>query len=271
MTLPIDLVFVRHGQSEGNAAKQLSKAGKHDAIGDVFRERHTRSFRLTDLGRTQAQAAGAWIRQEFFKDGIGFDRYYTSEYARAMETAVLLDLPHAEWFRDFNLTERNWGRLDAIPEHERHAQYGKELALRNVEPFFWTPPSGESFAELCRRLRDVLQTLHRECTDKRVLIVCHGEVMWAFRILLERMEQRRFKELHLSERDEDRIYNCQILHYTRRDPGNRRRLAPHAGWMRAIRPAGDPVWTMGWQEIVRPRYSNEDLREEVEVYPRILE
>lgn len=269
MTLPIDLVLVRHGQSEGNAAKRLSERGEHSTLGDVFRDRHTRSFRLTALGRKQAIAAGKWIRKEFFKDPIGFDRYYTSEYARAMETSGLLGLLDAEWFRDFNLTERNWGHLDALPENERLKQYGEQLRLRDIEPFFWTPDNGESFAELCRRLRDVLQTLHRECRDKRVIIVCHGEVMWAFRVLLERMPQQTFKELHLSKDAKHRINNCQILHYTRRNPDTGK-LAEHADWMRAVRPTESPVWDTGWQKIVRPRYTNEELLREVESYPAIL-
>ena len=32
-------------------------------------------------------------------------------------------------------------------------------------------------------------------TDKRVLMVCHGEVMWAFRVRLERMSQETYREL----------------------------------------------------------------------------
>ena len=35
-------------------------------------------------------------------------------------------------------------------------------------------PNGESIAQLCLRIDGVLHTLHRECSDKRVLVVCHG-------------------------------------------------------------------------------------------------
>jgi broad specificity phosphatase PhoE len=71
MTLPIDLVLVRHGQSEGNAAKRLSEAGDHSAFTSAFRERHSASFRLTDRGRKQAQRAGDVLRQEFVSNHIG--------------------------------------------------------------------------------------------------------------------------------------------------------------------------------------------------------
>src|SRR3989338_3726543 len=100
MTLPIDLVLVRHGQSEGNAAKRRSEAGDHSAFTKEFLNRHSASFRLTDKGCAQAQRAGEYIRKEFYGNGIIFDRFVTSEYIRAKETAGLLDLPNAQWYTD---------------------------------------------------------------------------------------------------------------------------------------------------------------------------
>lgn len=256
MTLPLDLVLVRHGQSEANAAKRMSEQGDHSAYSEAFRNRHTASMRLTELGRKQARAAGRFIRREFL-DRFPFDRYLTSEYIRAMETAGNLGLPMAEWFCDFYLTERSWGDLDPLPENEREERFGEALKRRKSEPFFWAPPNGESFTDLCLRVDRVLHTLHRECSDKRVIIVCHGEVMWAFRVRLERMSQKRFKELHLSRKASDRIHNCEILHYTRYEPVTQR-LAKNANWMRSARPAEAENWT-DFELIKRPQYSNVDL------------
>jgi NAD+ kinase len=263
MTLPIDLVLVRHGQSEGNAAKRLSEAGDHSAYTDAFRDRHSASFRLTERGRKQAVRAGELLKQEFIKEGIGFDRHITSEYVRAMETAGLLDLPGADWLCDFYLTERDWGELDICPENEREEKFGADLRRREVEPFFWRPPNGESFAQLCLRIDRVLDTLHRECADKRVLMVCHGEVMRAFQVRIERMSQLRFKELIFSRDANDSIHNCQIVHYTRRNPV-KGRLAPYAGWVRWLRPTATPPTSSGWKEITRPRYDNASLLAVVE-------
>src|SRR3989338_3424748 len=122
MALPIDLLLVRHGQSEGNKARRCSEGGDHSAFTDEFRDRHSASFRLTELGRKQAEEAGAWLRKEFWP-GYAFDRYVTSEYARAMETAALLNLPNAEWLCDFYLTERDWGEMDICPENEREEKF----------------------------------------------------------------------------------------------------------------------------------------------------
>jgi NAD+ kinase len=259
MPLPLDLVFVRHGQSEGNAAKRMSEKGDNTAY-DLLANRHTRSYRLSDLGRDQAMKAGFWIQREFIRRDKGnmFDRFITSEYSRAMETAALLDLPNAEWFRNFYLTERSWGDLEDCPEDERQEKFGAALKMRVIEPFFWRPPNGESFAELCLRLDRVLDTLHRENSAHRVIIVCHGEVMRAFRVLLERMPQQKFKEQYLSKQKEDAIFNCEIFHYTRRNPKTGE-TADHANWMRRVRPNETQVWDTGWQTIRRPRYSNEEL------------
>jgi broad specificity phosphatase PhoE len=122
---------------------------------------------------------------------------------------------------------------------------------------------------LALRLSRILHTLHRECSDKRVILVCHGEVMWAFRILLERMSQEKYRELHASKDPKDMIFNCQILHYTRRNPETHD-LAKHSNWMRTITPTTNPVEVGGWHEIKRPVYTNEELLLSLNHYPRIL-
>jgi NAD+ kinase len=267
--LPVDLVLLRHGQSEGNAARRRSETGDHSAFTPEFLARHSAAFRLTEKGRAQAAATGEWIRRNCFQDGAGFDRYITSEYIRAMETSALLDLPGAEWFTDFYLTERDWGDLEHCPLPERESKFGAALRRRIGEPFFWKPPNGESFAELCLRIDRFLHTLHRECAGKRVLAVCHGEVMRGFQVRIERMSQSRFRQVVLSPRDEDRIHNCQIIHYTRRDPETGA-LVPHADWVRCVRPAEVPFWTTGWRRISRPRYSNQDLLDLVSATPALI-
>lgn len=270
MSLPIDLILIRHGQSEGNEAKRRSEKGDHTAFAALIDGRHSRSYRLSKKGREQATMAGKWLQEEFLKDGKTFDRFITSEYTRAMETAALLNLPDAVWYRNFYLTERDWGDIEASPENERYEKFKDALNMRRIEPFFWRPPNGESFAELCLRLDRALQTLHREHSGKRVVIVCHGEVIRAFRVLLERMPQQKFKELYLSKEKENGIHNCEIIHYTRRDPETGT-IEDHANWMRRIRSTALPIWDTGWQKIERPKYSNKELLKIVEESPAVLE
>lgn len=255
MTMPVDLVLVRHGESEGNVANKRSRRGDNSAFTKTFRGRHSSAWRLTDRGKQQADIAGRWIRQHI---GRHFDRYYVSEYLRAMETAALLKLPDAEWYKEFYLRERDWGELDVMPEDERRRRFADALRRREADSFFWTPPGGESMAQLCLRVDRVLNTLHRECSDMRVIIVCHGEVMWAFRVRLERMSQQRFRALDESSHPHDHIHNCQVIHYTRRDPSSDT-LGKRYDWMRSVCPT-DPTKSFNlWAPIARERHSNADL------------
>ena len=269
MAMPMNLVLVRHGESEGNRAKSLSKKGDDAILTDDFKNRHSSSFRLTNRGREQAKSAGEWIKKNI---GSSFFRYYASEYVRAIETAAYLDLPDAKWFCDFYLRERDWGELDIITEEERATKFADAMKRRELDPFFWTPPGGESMAQLCLRVDRVLHTLHRECDQKDVIMVCHGETMWAFRVRLERMSQERYRELHDSKDPKDRILNCQILHYTRRNPPREGGyIEPYFNWMRSVCPTDTKLSRNEWEEIKRPSYKNEELLVLAEKSKRIIE
>lgn len=267
MTMPIDLVLVRHGNSEGNAANKRSREGDDSAFTEEFLMRHSSQWRLTDEGKGQAIAAGEWIRENFVF--LPFDRYYTSEYLRAMETAAFLDLPDAKWYAEFYLRERDYGDLDVMTDKERKKRYKECLEKKSRNQLLWTPPNGESIATLCLRVDRVLNTLHRECSDKRVIIVCHGDVIRAIRIRLERLSQIEFKRMDESTDPFDKIHNGQILHYTRCNPRTGV-LAPHVNWMRSICPSDLTLSRNELEEIKRPNFSNEDLLRIVSQTPPLV-
>jgi len=265
--MPIDLVLVRHGESEGNVLKKRAEKGDSTGFTEEFRARHSSKFRLSDKGIEQAKAAGAWLKANGF---ASFDRYYVSEYLRAKETAGLLGLdlgPDHRWFAEFALRERDYGLWDTMSFEERTRKFEDYVRHQQRDGKYWMPPGGESIAEVAQRFGRVLDTLHRECSDMRVVIVSHGEVMWAARIRLERMADERFHELDASEAKRDRIRNCQIIHYTRRDP-HTGRLKHKYDWMRSLCPWDPCPETDVWTPIVRPTYTNEDLLADVARYPR---
>ncbi|MFA6588605.1 MAG: histidine phosphatase family protein [Patescibacteria group bacterium] len=264
--MPKDLILVRHAESEGNLANKLSRAGDHSAFTPEFSQRHSSKWRLTDKGIYQAKSAGEWLASYF---PFTFERQYTSEYLRAVETAMYLGLG-GEWYLDFNLRERDQGVMDVLPDNERQSRYAEELRRREIDSFFWAPAGGESLAQACLRIDRVLTTLHRECSNKRVIIVNHGEIMWAFRVRLERMTQIRFHELDASEDPLDHIHNCQILHYTRINPFTGEE-ARYMNWMRSICPWDTTLSSNDWQEIIRPRFTDADLRTLVESTPRLIQ
>ncbi|MEO5928174.1 MAG: histidine phosphatase family protein [Patescibacteria group bacterium] len=267
MTMPIDLVLVRHGQSEWNVAQHRSRQGDHSLFTPEFRERHSSTARLTPKGCEQAQRAGEWLREHFTDKR--FHRHYASPYVRTMETAAHLGLPNVRWYMNLYLRERDGGDLEGLTDEERTIRYERSLKTRNAEPFYWTPPNGESVATICARVDRVLDTLHRTCSDKRVLIILHGEMMWAFRVRLERLSSHRFAELQTSTDPKDRINNCQILHYTREAPSDSS-MSDKFEWMRSINPWDLTTSRNEWEVIQRTTYSNDDLLTLAEAHPRLF-
>ncbi len=215
MAMPNNLVLVRHGESEGNVIQKATKLGQTISIPPEFLERHTCDWRLTIPGVEQAKKAGEWIIANI---GPKFDRYYSSTYLRAMETAGHLNLPDALWFINLFIHERNWGIFDSYTPEQRQEQFAEDLKAREINPFYWAPPRGESLADICIRITQVLNTLHRECDSQDVIIVCHGEIIWAFRMILERISVQQYLALDASANPFHRIHNGQVVHFSRLNP-----------------------------------------------------
>jgi len=264
--LPIDIVLVRHGESEGNIAQDLSKIGDDSLWTSEFSQRHTSNYRLTDKGREQAVQAGIWIKENFSKT---FDGYYCSEYIRAQETAALLDFENAKWHLEFYLREQDRGVLGGKSIVEREKNFSDLIESLKKDAFYVAPPGGESIANACLRVDRILSLWQNHCAGQKVIAVCHGNILSAFRVRLERMSQRRYQELHHSSDPRDKMSNGQILHYTRRDPETGE-IAPYPNWLRSIVPWNISLGRLEWERIDRPVYSNAQLLEEVNKIPQLV-
>jgi len=262
--LPIDLVLVRHGESEGNLAQRRSKNGDESDWGAAFKDRHTSKYRLTDFGRQQAVIAGKWIKENI---GEKFDRFYCSEYTRAMETAALLDLPGAQWITEFYLRERDKGVLTSTSKTERTKLFADELKRRELDSFYWAPAGGESIANSCLRVDRVLTSLRESCAGFKVVLVCHGNIMCAFRIRTERISQMDFHEA--LGRPKNTIYNCQIIHYSRRHPVTGY-IHHSINWMRSVCPWSQELSSNEWVEIRRKTWTNDQLLSSVKTIPQLV-
>lgn len=263
--MPANLFLVRHGQSEGNLVrKQSEESGSFSFFTDEFLGIHESQYKLTDLGIEQAKKAGKWLKDNGFTK---FDRMLVSNNVRARHTAGYLNLPYAEWMEDSNLRERDGGLFNTINPEEIHTKYGDQQKFHDTQPFLFRPPQGESIADVCQRIKIVLDTLARECEGKNVIIVCHGHVMRTFRIILERMSLEKANEYLSTSEEWGRVPNCSIMHFTRRDPKpskdtkkfGQHDLSRRFDWYRMIRPAkgGKPV--DNFSKIKRKKYSNKEL------------
>lgn len=272
MPLPIDIILVRHGQSEGNKAHRASEEGDNRFFTPDFRDKHSRVFRLTDLGIRQAKAAGEWLKANV---AMPLDRFYVSDYIRAKETAAYLDLPSAEWRVEYQLRERDMALMDNRPDDEKKRLFELEIRQYEIDPFLSHPAGGgESIPMLCLRLKaDFIAHLARECDNKRVIVVCHGHVIRALQLEFESLGHDDFIRLDSSKEPADKLRNCQIIWYTRRDPETGKVEGDKLVAVRSVCPLlcpSDTVEDHGWRRIQRHRHTNQELLEEVNRYSRLV-
>jgi broad specificity phosphatase PhoE len=266
MPMPEDLYLVRHGESEGNLVNARSRQGDDSLFTPEHLGRHSFEWHLTNQGIEQARAAGRFLREEA---RLPFDVCLTSEYVRAMETAAYLEIPDASWHPYLYLRERSMGELEALPHREKMDRFGASLAMRKRYPYLWRAQQGEAFEDLSLKWDRIQQILHRKYSMQRALVVTNEGVLWEARHLIERLPIHEMDRLLGSEAPQDRIYNCQIIHYTRRDPSSGR-LSAHLDWMRSICPWDMSLSSNEWRRIERKVYSNEELLEMAARYPRLF-
>jgi broad specificity phosphatase PhoE len=267
MAMPEHLVLVRHGQSEANIVQKRLKQDPTATAPAGFFDRHDSRMRLSMTGREQARSAGDWLRRH----GLAmFDRYYVSPHIRTAETAANLRL-EGQWSLDVRWRERDWGEYGVLNEVERGRQFALSQKLKEQNKWYWCPPGGESLATgVHGRFRDILDTLHRETAGQRVIAVTHGEMIDVARFVLERLTPEEWLA-----QDADpayRVSNCQILHYTRRDPDGGR-VADRIRWVRSVCPWDEAAsWHGGsWTEIHRRLYTDTQLAAMVERHPLLLD
>lgn len=277
MGMPNTLVLVRHGQSEGNVAVEASKRGDTSLFTDAYVSTPGHQWRLTDTGRAQAAAIGGWLTEHLCP---AFDTYLVSPYVRTRETAGHLDLPGARWRLNRALRERDWGDIGSVTREEFRARPEFELSARMqvADPLYWAPPGGESIAQVAEdRVRNVLSTLHREEDGRSVIAVTHGETMWSFRLVLERLNDDLFN--HMDSETSEKIHNCQALIYTRLDPATGRQ-SERLSWLRRVTPrvtdapgTSEPhieVIDEGWRELEFSTYTNAELLRSVAEVPSLF-
>lgn len=144
------LYFVRHGESEANAAQIWSPYNTP----------------LTDLGRWQATAAGCDARHR----GLQFDAILSSPTPRAHETAKRiaqeLDYDHRKIELVDSLNERNWGRVAGQPKAHFLSDGRVYKDLDDLE-------GTESLQSLQQRTAGVLDSLQKR-KEQNILVVSHG-------------------------------------------------------------------------------------------------
>lgn len=274
MSMPLELVMVRHGQSEANTAQRLDKAGKRHERAEEIYDRVDWQQRLSKEGVQQAVVAGQWIERNIRGGVKGFDIKLVSPYLRTRETAAHLGGVGAEgWRIDDRIVERYWGAFGRLNLEQQETTFPHTAKLKVLDPWYASLDGGESPASGVRlRFRDLLGTLHREASDKRVILVSHGEFMWVGRQVLERTLPEEWVAMDTDKLLE--IRNCSILQYTRVNPENPNDVDTHMRWMRFIYPDAPERSPYGgsWQRLKRQReFSGADLLDHLEIAPNLID
>jgi probable phosphoglycerate mutase len=207
---PEKLWLVRHGQSQGNVARDAAdEAGSLEIAIDV----RDVDVPLSELGHQQAEATGRWFA------ALPADErpevIMSSPYLRARQTAEAicnaggLSGP-VKLTIDERLREREFGIFDRLTTAGIRSRFPEEAAHRaKLGKFYHRPPGGESWADVILRLRSALNTINLHFCDRRVLIVCHQVVVLCMRYILEELTEQDI--LKIDKQAE--ILNCGIVRY----------------------------------------------------------
>ena len=160
------LYVVRHGQTDWNAAQRLQ--GQADTP-------------LNDIGRQQAARNGKALAAELGpRPDIDF---FASPLTRARQTMHIirreLDLDENGYAVDPRLMEVSFGIWQGKTWDEVGAHHPTAATERHERPWTYTPPQGESYADLSVRALE----WHAEVTRDAV-VVTHGGVLRVLRMPL---------------------------------------------------------------------------------------
>ena len=178
------LVLLRHGQSQWNLDNRFT--GWEDVP-------------LTELGRTEAQRAGARMLAE----KISFDQCFTSNLQRAQITLALaleeMGTPDMSVIRHDALNERHYGDLQGLDKGETAKKYGDEQVHIWRRSFDIPPPNGESLKDTAARtlpwFRETVLGAIRK--GENVLVAAHGNSLRAIVMELEGLTPEEILEVNI--------------------------------------------------------------------------
>ena len=156
----MNLILIRHGQSEWNALNQFTGWKDPD---------------LTAKGIEEAHNAGRIINNL----KINFDLVFTSALIRAQNTAeiILKEINQPlSTIKNQALNERNYGDLAGLNKDDARKRWGDEQVHIWRRSYDIPPPGGESLKDTGERVLPFFmkEILPDVCEGKTVLLAAHG-------------------------------------------------------------------------------------------------
>ncbi len=147
------LILVRHGETPCN--EQDIWHGWDDC-------------ELTPRGLAQAKAVAERLADEHV------DAVYCSPSRRALQTAVAIAQPHGLIpMVEEGLRERNAGDFEGLAIPEVEAVCPTVWQDRDADLWGWSPPGGETFAQVLRRVQETVERLRERHEGQTVVIATH--------------------------------------------------------------------------------------------------
>lgn len=154
----MDIILVRHGQTEDNVKRVFS----------------TKDTVLTEKGKEQIK------RTRSFVDTLSFDRVYVSPLIRAIETMKILGL---EGEVEDRIQEIDFGAFEGHTYKEILEKYPEEAKEWTKDFINYVVPEGESIKMAYERVTSFLDEIAEKGED--TILVCHDGVVriglcWVF-------------------------------------------------------------------------------------------
>jgi broad specificity phosphatase PhoE len=163
----VKLYFVRHGETDWNAAKRYQ--GQRDIA-------------LNATGRAQAARNGRVLQHTLADTAAALD-YVASPLVRARETMEIirreLGLPPKVYRMDQRLQEMNYGDWEGQLLEQLPISDPEGVSARKADAWRWQPRGGESYSTLTQRVAAWLNEVENDA-----IVVSHGGVSRALRGLV---------------------------------------------------------------------------------------
>ncbi|MFA5156407.1 MAG: histidine phosphatase family protein [Candidatus Omnitrophota bacterium] len=152
------LVLIRHGITAWNKEKRY--CGRID-VG------------LSREGKRQAKKLASALK------GIGFDKIYSSDKKRALETCRIV-FGKSKFTKVKGLREINFGVLEGLRHKAILKKYGALYENWVKDPHRHHIPKAEKLRDFKERICGQINQICRANPDKTVAVVCHGGVIGIF-------------------------------------------------------------------------------------------
>lgn len=149
------IYFVRHGQTEWNAAARMQ--GQRDSD-------------LNDIGRRQAEDHGRLLAR------IGVDALYVSPLNRARQTLAIIQRSVAlEAQVDARIMEWDCGLWSGLLRSDVRKRWPREWAALEADPFHYRGPGCENYPDMIARSQPFVEDLLASDAH-RIAVISHGMI-----------------------------------------------------------------------------------------------